>query len=359
MGKTSHKIERDGEMISFANDYSEGAAPEVLAALSRINFEQNTGYGEDKYSAEARKLIRAVISEDKADVHFIVGGTQTNLIMIAAALRPHEAVICVESGHVHVHETGAIEAVGHKLLPLASEDGKLRAEQVDKLVYNHVHDGAFEHMAKPKFIYISNTTELGTVYTKAEITALREVADKWNLYLYVDGARLGSALTSAVSDLSFEDYPKLCDAFSIGGTKNGMLFGEALVITNDALKEDFRYIQKQKGGMLAKGWLLGLQFKVFFEHGLYLPYARKANEMAAKLAAGFAELGLSLAQEPVSNQLFVYLPLGLHENLQKDFIYEVQNREEERVLVRFCTSWATTEGQLEAVLKACSEAQAE
>lgn len=342
-------------MISFANDYSEGCAPEILERLKDINFEQNPGYGEDKYCQQASDLIKQSLKSPESEVHFLVGGTQTNLVIIAASLRPHEAVICVDTGHVNVHETGAIEAIGHKLLQMEGQDGKLVASEVDQLVADHHADISYEHMAKPKLIYISNTTETGTIYSRQELADLRAVADKWDLLIYLDGARLGAALTSKANDTSWEDYPRFCDAFSIGGTKNGLLFGEALVIQNPQMMEDFRYIQKQKGAMLAKSWLIGLQFAEIFQEDRYLKYARHANQMAERLAEGLQDLGLELAQPAYSNQTFVYLPLDLHAKLKEEFIYEPSLPEENQVAIRLCTSWATKEESVEKFLKRTAE----
>ncbi|MDO5016297.1 MAG: aminotransferase class I/II-fold pyridoxal phosphate-dependent enzyme [Eubacteriales bacterium] len=344
-------------MISFANDYSEGCAPEILDRLQAINFEQNPGYGEDKYCLEAAEQIKQLIESPESAVHFLVGGTQTNLVAIAAALRPHEAVICVDTGHVNVHETGAIEAIGHKLLVMPGRDGKLVAEEVDQLVQDHIDDISFEHMAKPRLIYISNTTEIGTIYSEAELAALREVADKRDLLIYLDGARLGSAMTAKTADTTWTSYSRYCDAFSIGGTKNGLLFGEALVIKDPAWQKDFRYIQKQKGAILAKSWLIGLQYSEILRDDKYLKYAAHANRMAERLAESFVELGLELVDPACSNQTFVYLPLDLHHKLREEFIYEpgLEDAKNNRVSARFCTSWATKKENVDQLIQRMKE----
>ena len=243
-------------MIYLKNDYSEGCLPEVLDALTKTNFEATTGYGEDEYCRDAANKIRAVFGCPDADVHFLVGGTQTNQTAISAFLRPWEAAVGTHLAHIATHETGSIEATGHKVLTACAPDGILTPEMVRDIVA--VHDS--EHMVKAKLVYISDSTEVGTIYSKAQLTALHDCCRELGLYLYLDGARLASALTSPANDVAPEDLPKLCDAFYIGGTKNGALFGEALVIVNDALKPDFRYGLKQHGGMLAKGRLLGVQF---------------------------------------------------------------------------------------------------
>lgn len=342
-------------MISFANDYSEACAAPILEELARTRTQQFPGYGEDDYCASAAELIRQKFSCPSAAVHFLVGGTQTNLVMIAQVLRPHEGVICVNTGHVHVHETGAIEAAGHKLLVQEGEDGKLTAACLDQVMSTYWNDPTFEHMVKPKLVYISDTTELGTLYSQAELAALRQVADAWDLYIYLDGARLGSALTSPKNDLEPKDLALYCDAFSIGGTKNGLLFGEALVIVNPELQKEFRFIQKQRGALLAKGWLIGLQYQVIFQDDLYFDLADHANQLALKLGRGLEDLGLKLATEAQSNQIFVYLPNSWLEPLAADFNFEIQSPQEDRALVRLCTSWATPESNVDQFLAACKK----
>lgn len=339
-------------MISFASDYIEGCHPRILQVLDETNLEQTEGYGTDPYCDEAREWIRQRFQCPDADVHFLVGGTQTNLLIIAAALRPHEGVISADSGHINVHETGAIEATGHKVLALPCRDGKLNAAEVDNVFSDHETEPSREHMVKPGMIYVSNTTELGTIYKKEELHELYQVARKWDVPLYIDGARLGSALMAPGQDLRAEDLPKICDAFSIGGTKNGLLFGEALVILKDSLKKDFRYIQKQRGAMLAKGRLLGLQFKEVFRDELFFEMAAHENEMAKQLADGLKELGVRFAAEAVSNQIFVVLPNESLRELEKDFVFEVQAKGEKASEIRLCTSWATREEAVRAFLDA-------
>lgn len=240
-------------MIRFECDYSEGAHPKVLEKLMETNFERTQAYGEDPYCVEVAQLIRDKCGRQDVDIHFLMGGTQTNLTMISAALRPHQGVITADSGHINVHESGAIEAAGHKVLALPSADGKLTFEQVQAACDEHFNDDNHEHMVQPKLVYISNPTEIGSIYSRSELTAIRETCLKNHLFLYMDGARLGYALCAQGNDLDLPALAGLCDAFYIGGTKIGTLFGEALVISNSALKKDFRYIMKQKGGLLAKG----------------------------------------------------------------------------------------------------------
>ena len=252
-------------MIYFHNDYSEGCHQKVLEKLIATNLEQTPGYGEDFYCEQAAKKIKALCGNDNLAVHFLVGGTQTNLTVIAAALRPHQAALGPESAHINVHETGAVEATGHKVLSVPSADGKITAQQVKTVVQTHRASGSFEHEAQPKLVYISNPTEYGTIYTLSELEELAATCKEYGLYLFMDGARLGYGLAAKENDVTLKDFARLCDVFYIGGTKVGALFGEAVVISNPALNEDFRYLMKQRGGMLAKGWLLGLQFEALFE----------------------------------------------------------------------------------------------
>ena len=287
-------------MTLFINDYSEGCHERILEALTRTNRVQTTGYGTDPYCAEARDILRREMACPDADIWFLSGGTQTNLIALTAALRPHEAVIGAATCHIFVHETGAIEATGHKVLVIPDEEGKVRPEGVRAVLAEH---SMAPHMVKPRVVYISQSTEVGTVYTKAELKALHEVCRENNLLLYADGARLGVALTAEGCDVTLADMARYCDFFCIGGTKNGALFGEALVLVNPCLKPDFLYIVKQRGGLFAKGRLLGIQFAELFRDGLYYELARHANGEAMRIKAALTELGLCPAGEDVHVQL--------------------------------------------------------
>ncbi|MCH4286550.1 MULTISPECIES: threonine aldolase family protein [Bacillota] len=334
-------------MISFRNDYSEGACPEIIEALVESNMTQHVGYGEDECCFAAKKAIKEVLEYEDCDIHFLVGGTQANLTVISSILRPYEAVIAVDSGHINVHETGSIEATGHKVVIADGNDGKLSVEGIRKAVKKHED----EHMVKPAMIYISNATEIGTIYHKEELQALRDVCDELGLYLFMDGARLGAALTAEDNDVEFDDLCKYCDVFYIGGTKNGALFGEAVVIVNDDLKKNFRYMIKQRGGMLAKGWLLGTQFQVLFEQGLYLPSAKHANELAQKMQSEMKKLGVSFFIETTTNQIFPILDNQLIEKLQKDYAFQVwEEMDEHTTAMRFVTSWATKQEDVDAFL---------
>ena len=339
-------------MYRFTNDYSEGAHPSILEAMTATNLEGNFGYGCDPHCEHAAALIRQKIGRPDADVHFFVGGTQTNATCICAFLRPHEAAIAAHSGHICVHETGAVEATGHKCIAMpAAPGGKLTPELVRQAVAAHPD----EHMVKPRLVYVSNTTEVGGVYTTAELEALRAVCDELGLLLYLDGARLASAL--AYGGASFEDLGRLCDAFYIGGTKNGAIFGEAVCIMNPALKPDFRYILKQHSGMLAKGWLLGVQFEQLMRSGLYEELGEHSTRMAQQLAEGLKGLGVEFLFESPSNQIFPILPDEVLAKLEGAFHWEVNaTLEGGRSCIRLVCSWATQQAAVTAFLLAVEQA---
>lgn len=337
--------------ILFQCDYNEGCHPKVLERLVATNMEQTVGYGEDAYCAAAADKIRKACGDDSLAVHFLVGGTQTNMTVIDTALRSHQGVLCAVTGHINVHETGAVESCGHKVLGLPSEDGKITAAQVEEAYLEHIHNGSFEHMVQPKMVYISNPTELGTIYSKAELVALSEVCRKNGLYLFMDGARLGYGLTAPDNDLTLADIAALCDVFYIGGTKVGALFGEAVVIGNAELKQDFRYFIKQKGGMLAKGRLLGVQFDALFTDNLYFEISKHAIELAEKLRGAFEKKGYRYLVPNRTNQIFVILPDEALEKLAESYGYSYDSRvDETHSAVRFCTSWATKEENLDALI---------
>ena len=339
-------------MIYFNNDYAEGCHEAVLNALVRTNMEQTPGYGEDCHCASAAAKIRRLCGREDVAVHFLVGGTQTNLTVIDAALRPHQGALCAVSGHINVHETGAVEATGHKVLPLPSADGKITAGQVESYVLAHRADGAFEHIVQPKLVYISNPTEMGTLYTLAELEELSAVCHKLGLYLFMDGARLGYGLAATGNDVTMADIARLCDVFYIGGTKVGLLFGEAVVIGNPVLAEDFRYLIKQHGGMLAKGRLLGVQFDAIFEDDLYFKIAAHADRLADTLRETLDDLKVPCLVPGITNQIFPILPDTVLEELAKSFCFtEMERVDAAHRAVRFCTSWATKE---ENVAKLCA-----
>jgi len=340
-------------MIYFNNDYSEGCHQKVLDALIRTNLEQTLGYGEDEYCAQAAAKIRALCGREDVAVHFLVGGTQANLTVIDAALRPHQGALCPVGGHINVHETGAVEATGHKVLSVPSGDGKITARQVRDTVLAHRADSSFEHMVQPKLVYISNPTEYGTLYSKTELEALSSVCHELGLYLFLDGARLGYGLMAEGYDVTMADIARLCDVFYIGGTKVGALFGEAVVIGNDALKEDFRYIIKQHGGMLAKGRLLGVQFDALMTDNLYLEIAGHAVRLADKIRATLDDLGVPYLVPGITNQIFPILSDVVLEQLAKDFCFtEMERVSDTHRAIRFCTSWATTEENVDKLCNA-------
>ena len=326
-------------MIRFECDYGEGAHPRILERLAATNMEQTAGYGEDPHCEAARGYIRELCRMPDADVHFLVGGTQANLTVIAAALRPHQGVIAAESGHINVHETGAIEATGHKVITVPGENGKITAGEVRGVCDSHWRDPTHEHIAQPAMVYISNPSEIGTIYTLAALEEISKVCRKCGLPLFMDGARLGYGLACELCDYTLADIAALCDVFYIGGTKVGALFGEAVVITDAALKRDFRYIMKQRGAMLAKGRLLGIQFEALFEDGLYFEISRHATELAMKLRAACTAKGYPFLVDSMTNQQFPILPNSLIERLKVKFAFSLwQPTDAAHTAVRFCTS---------------------
>jgi threonine aldolase len=333
-------------MYSFMNDYSEGAHPRVLEFLIKSNLEQNSGYGEDIHTQKAKEYIKKQIGKQDVDIHFIPGGTQTNLLVISAFLRPHQCVIGASTGHINVHETGAIEATGHKVVAMPCKDGKLTPSDIQIALDMH----ADEHMVQPKMVYISNTTEVGTVYTKAELSGIRNICRKNNLLLFLDGARLGSALTCKENDLELSDLAELTDVFYIGGTKNGALLGEALVICREDLKEDFRYLIKQRGALMAKGFVTGIQFEALFQDNLYYELGEHANEMADIIIKTLKECGFGFYAPPGTNQIFPIFPNKILELMAEEFIFSVQAKiDDKNSAVRFVTSWATTKKSVDAL----------
>jgi len=329
---------------SFLNDYSEGAHPEILNALVDCNLEQQNGYGNDTYSIEAKALIKKEMNNPDAEIVFVSGGTQANLIIISSALRPHESVVAADTGHITHHEAGAIEATGHKVNTILNISGKLDISELEALLIKHDFG---PHVVKPKMLYISNTTELGSIYSKQELIDLYTFAKTNSMYLFLDGARLGSALMSKDNTLSLEDVANYTDVFTIGGTKNGALLGEAIVITNSALKTDFLFHIKQKGAMLSKGRLLGIQFLTLFKNNLYLNLAQHANAMSSRLAQSIKDQGYGFLTEPTSNLIFPILPNTLIDQLEEFFIfYRWQKLDNSRSVLRIVTSWATQEDQV-------------
>ena len=338
-------------MIRFNSDYTEGCHPAILEKLAETNMEQTAGYGTDEYCERAREIIKEACASPDADVHFLVGGTQTNVTVISAALKHYQGVITAVTGHINVHETGALEACGHKCLALDTPDGKLTAEQIAAYTDAHFADDSAEHTVQPKMVYISNPTEIGTIYKKAELEAIYQVCQERGLYLFLDGARLGYGLMCSENDLTLADIAANTDVFYIGGTKVGALFGEAVVITNKELKPDFRYNIKQRGGMLAKGRLLGIQFMTLFEENRYFEIAAHAARLAEKMKKELTEMEVPFYIDSPSNQQFPILPDSVLEQLKEKYSYTFQERmDETHCAVRFCTSWATKEEHVEMLL---------
>lgn len=344
-------------MLRFECDYGEGAAPAVLELLQKTNFDQTPGYGEDEYCAKAAAQIKRLCDAPDADVHFFVGATQANLTVIAAALKPWQGVLCADSGHIHVHETGSIEATGHKCLALPGKNGKITARQIRKAVEEHRANASHEHEVQPGMVYISNPTEVGTLYNKEELTDISAACYELGLYLFVDGARMAYGLTSPANDLSLQDYAALCDVFYLGGTKCGVLFGEAVVITNDDLKPDFRYCLKQHGGMLAKGRLLGEQFLALLDgedgsgSSLYFTMAKKADEQALRIRAAFEAKGCKVLHDSPTNQQFFVLPDEWYDKLAETYAMTHMGKpDKHHTAVRVCTSWATKDEAVEQLI---------
>ena len=340
-------------MIHFDSDYIEGCIPEILEALNATNTEQTIGYGEDYHCENARNLIRKEINQPNADVHFLVGGTQANVTVISSILKPYQGVVCVESGHINVHETGAVEACGYKCLTIPSTDGKLYAQDVDALITDHFNSDVAVHMVQPGMVYISFPTESGTLYSKKELEDIYQVCKKHQVPLFIDGARLGYGLCANNNDLTFADIAKLCDVFYIGGTKVGALFGEAVVIVNDLYKKDFKYHIKQHGGMLAKGRMLGIQFETLFTDHKYLEISKHCIDMANLLAKGLEEKGYTLKYTPQTNQLFPIVSNEKIEELKKEFGFEFwEPYDDNHQVIRFVTSFTTPKENIEKLLEA-------
>ena len=340
-------------MIQFQCDYSEGAHPRILERMMQTNFEQTVGYGEDHYCEMARVLVQKACGRPDADVHFLVGGTQANATVISSVLRPHQGVLCVRSGHINVHETGAIEHSGHKVLALEGTDGLLSADSVRAAMEEHLAEDGPEHTVQPGMVYISFSTEVGTVYTLSQLKELSAVCREYGLPLFIDGARMGYGLASDGCDVTLNDIADLADVFYIGGTKQGAFFGEAVVIVNESLKKDFRYFIKQNGGMLAKGRLLGIQFMTLFEDGLYLELSEHAVAQAMRIRDAFASKGYRFLVDSPTNQQFPILPDSEMERLSADFKFSLwQKIDEGHTAVRFCTSWATKAEAVDALLAA-------
>ena len=338
-------------MYQFQCDYNEGAHPQIMERLLETNLEQTVGYGEDHYCAAAREAIRKVIGRNDADVHFLTGGTQANATVISSILRPHQGVLCASTGHINVHETGAIEHGGHKVLAIEAENGLLGAEQIRKAMELHYAEDGPEHTVQPGMVYISFSSELGTIYTLKQLNAISSVCKEYGLPLFIDGARMGYGLASEGCDVTVQDIAQIADVFYLGGTKQGALFGEAVVITNGSLKKDFRYFIKQNGGMLAKGRLLGIQFLTLFEDGLYFKISEHAIKQALKIRDAFMAKEYEMLVQSPSNQQFPILDNETMNLLSENFLFSIwQKIDDTHTAVRFCTSWATTDEAVDALI---------
>ena len=339
-------------MVQFQCDYNEGCAPEILQRLAETNMEQTVGYGMDPYCEQARQLVRDLCGQPNALVQFLVGGTQTNTTVIASVLRPYQGVLCATTGHINAHETGAIEHTGHKVLALPGQNGLISAQQIREALDAHYGDGSAEHTVQPGMVYISMPTEVGTIYSLSQLEAISQVCREYQVPLFVDGARLGYGLASPQCDVKLTDLARLADVFYIGGTKQGALFGEAVVITNPALQKDFRYNIKQNGGMLAKGRLLGLQFDVLLRGGLYFRLAQHAIDLAMQIRDALQVKGYRMYIDSPTNQQFPIMDNATYERLSRQFLFDFWGRvDDNHVAVRICTSWATKAENVAALIK--------
>ena len=341
-------------MYNFKNDYSEGAHPRILDKLIETNLVQQSGYGEDEYAQQAKAILKEKLNNPDAGIYFVSGGTQTNLLVISFLLRVHEAVISAKTGHIAANETGAIEATGHKVITTETADGKLRSEDIANVLEAYA---LAPHVVKPRIVYISNSTEIGTIYTRDELRALFQFCQSHHLLLYLDGARLGHALTAENSDLTLAAISEYTDVFYIGGTKNGALLGEAIIFNKPELAIDFDYAIKQKGAMLAKGRVLSIQFLELFKDDLYFDLARQANALAMRIASAVREKGYTFLTESTTNQLFPILPKKVIERLSQHYqFYNWKNIDAEHTAIRLITSWATDGEKVEAFIRDLQEA---
>lgn len=329
-------------MLWFNCDYSEGAHPRILERLMQTNLEQTAGYGNDPYCRQAADVIKKLCRAPQAEVHVLTGGTQTNLTVLAACSRPYQSIISAVSGHINVHEAGAIEATGHRIDALPEENGKITAAQIARFCKAHWEDDNPEFAPQPRTVYLSFPTEYGTLYSLQELKDIRRACDDNHLFLFVDGARLGYGLTAPGNDVTLPDLAALCDVFYIGGTKIGALFGEAVVISNPKLQKDFRYFMKQKGGILAKGRLLGLQFLTLLQDGLYFELGKHANDMAALIKTACQHEGFPFLYNSPTNQQFPILPNDLLARLEEMYAFShIKRMDKNHTAIRICTSWAT------------------
>ena len=335
-------------MISFENDYNTGAHPLILKRLAETNFEPLPGYGADPYCESAKSKIRKACGRENAEIEFLTGGTQTNSIVISAMLKDYEGVIAAKTGHISTHEAGAIEYTGHKILEIEQKNGKILPSVLKQYLEDFYADGNHSHMVYPGMVYISHPTEYGTLYTKQELTEIHEIAQRYGIPLFIDGARLGYGLMSLRSDMTLSDIAGLCDVFYIGGTKVGALCGEAVVFSPEMKPAHFMTSVKKRGALLAKGRLLGIQFDTLFTDGLYFNISRHAINMAEQLKEIFHEAGIRFYLESPTNQQFIILENQRMETLKKFVAFSFWKKyDEHHTVVRFATSWSTTEEDLQ------------
>lgn len=337
-------------MIRFNNDYNHGAFESVLKELATTNGTSYAGYGEDEWCAKAESVIKKLVSNEDALIKFVPGATQANLVVISAALSPVQSVIAADTGHINCHEAASIENTGHKILELPNTDGKIDARQIAACAAAYYDGGTPEYLTEPKMVYLSFPTEKGTLYSKRELREISEVCKRYGMYLFVDGARMGYGLGSERNDLTLRDFAELCDVFYIGGTKCGALFGEALVITEASLKYRFKAHMKQNGAVLAKGWLMGLQFAVMLQNGEYFERTKRADELAMQIKTAFERKGVPFWVDSFTNQQFVILSDSQKEALAKGYYFEEEGTVPQGTVVRFCTSWATTQAEVDALV---------
>ena len=338
-------------MLSFENDYSEGAHPRILARIAAANMDQYPGYGSDAACESAKRRIRAACGDEDAEIFFLVGGTQTNQIVIDAMTAEYEGVVAVRTGHVNVHEAGAIEATGRKVLTLPDHHGKMDAAELDAYCTAFHADGNRDHMVWPGIVYVSHPTEYGTLYTRAQLEAIADVCHRHGIPLFVDGARLGYGLTAAGTDVTLEDMARIADVFYIGGTKVGALMGEAVVFTHRNMPRHFLTIVKRRGALLAKGFLLGLQFDELFTDGLYTRIARNANVQADRIRKALVAEGYDMPLVNATNQIFVTLPNARYERLSHRVRMSFWERADDtHTVVRLATSWATTDEHVDRLI---------
>ncbi len=343
-------------MIRFNNDYCHGAHPDVLKSLVQTNDNAYCGYGLDEVCESAKAEIAKYLGGANADIHFLVGGTQTNYTVISSALKSYQGVISADSGHIHVHETGAVEHVGHKILALPAKDGKITAQQIKAVAQGYVDSDVKEHITQPKLVYISFPTEFGTIYSKQELIDISNVCKEYGMFLFVDGARMSYGLAAHGGDVTLSDLAKYVDVFYIGGTKCGAMFGEAVVIINDYLKPDFRSFIKQNGGMLAKGWTLGLQFYTLFKDGLYFDIAKKSIGQAQRIKQAFENKSIEIYIDSPTNQQFVAVSQSVADKLAEKFYFENEGTTEDgKKIIRFCTAWSTKDEEVDSLVESINK----